>query len=211
MAKRRGHGEGSIFFQEDRNRWVGSIDLGDDGTGRRRRASVTGKTKTAVRDKLRAMQHQVEAGLPVADGGLTFGSFLDRWLGDVLPARTRVRSSKTVDNYRWAVERHLKPALGAKRLRTLSPDDVEGLLRHLAGAGMARNSVMRVRSVAVMALKHAQRRDLVARNAAELAEMPADSRMAEEGRSLTVEQAAQLLAVAEVGLLAAPHLTGATL
>lgn len=46
---------------------------------------------------------------------------------------------------------------------------------------MARNSVMRVRSVAVMALKHAQRRDLVARNAAELAEMPADARMAEEG------------------------------
>lgn len=198
MAKRRGHGEGSIFFQEGRNRWVGSIDLGDDGTGRRRRASVTGKTKTAVRDKLRTMQHQVEAGLPVADGGLSFGRFLDRWLADVLPARAKVRSSNTLDNYRWAVERHLKPALGAKRLRTLSPDDVEGLLRHLAEAGMARNSVMRVRSVAVMALKHAQRRDLVARNAAELAEMPAGAPVAEEGRSLTVEQAASLLAVAEV-------------
>lgn len=198
MAKRRGHGEGSIFFQEGRSRWVGSIDVGDDGTGRRRRASVTGKTKTAVRDKLRAMQHQVEVGLPVADGGLSFGRFLDRWLADVLPARTKVRSSNTIDNYRWAVERHLKPALGAKRLRTLSPDDVEGLLRHLAESGMARNSVMRVRSVAVMALKHAQRRDLVARNAAELAEMPAGAPVAEEGRSLTVDQAASLLAVAEV-------------
>ena len=116
----------------------------------------------------------------------------------MLPPRTKVRSSNTVDNYRWAVERHLKPALGATRLRTLSPDDVEGLLRHLAEPGMARNSVMRVRSVAVMALKHAQRRDLVARNATELAEMPAGAPVAEEGRSLTVEQAARLLAVAEV-------------
>jgi hypothetical protein len=33
---------------------------------------------------------------------------------------------------------------------------------------MARNSVMRVRSVLVMALKHAQRRDIVARNVAAL-------------------------------------------
>lgn len=197
MAKRRGHGEGSIFFEEARARWVGTVDLGNDGTGKRRRAKVTGRTKTEVRDKLRAIQRAAEAGLPVGDGATTFGSYLDRWLADVLPARAKVKSSNTVDNYRWAVERHLKPALGSKRLRALSPEDVEGLLSGLADAGMARNSIMRVRSVAVMALKHAQRRELVARNAAELAEMPAGARPPAEGRSLTVEQAARLLAVAE--------------
>lgn len=208
MAQRRSHGEGSIFFEEARSRWVGTVDLGHDGTGKRRRAKVTGRTKTEVRDKLRALQHQAEAGLPVGDGAVTFGSYLDRWLTDVLPARAKVRSTNTVDNYRWAVERHLKPALGAKRLRALTPEDVETLLRRLADDGMARNSVMRVRSVAVMALKHAQRRDLVARNAAELAEMPATARAAEEGRSLTVDQAAQLLAVAEADPLGPLVVTG---
>lgn len=197
MAKRRGHGEGSIFFEEARSRWVGTLDLGNDGTGKRHRAKVVGRTKTEVRDKLRDLQRAAEAGLPVGDGALTFGAYIDGWLADVLPARGRVKSSNTVDNYRWAVERHLKPALGAKRLRSLTPEDVESVLRRLAEDGMARNSVMRVRSVAVMALKHAQRRDLVARNAAELAEMPATARAPEEGRSLTVDQAGQLLAVAE--------------
>jgi integrase len=197
MASRRSHGEGSIFFEAARNRWIGTVDLGLDGTGKRRRAKVTGRTKSQARDKLRAVQRQAEAGLPIGDGGLTFGAFLDRWLADVLPARSRVRSSNTVENYRWAVERHLKPALGAKRLRALTPEDVEGVLRRLAADGMAQNSVMRVRSVAVMALKHAQRRDLIARNAAELAEMPAGAKAPEEGRSLTVEQAARLLTVAE--------------
>ena len=62
---------------------------------------------------------------------------------------------------------------------------------------MARNSVMRVRSVAVMALKHAQRRDLVARDAAELAEMPVAVRPASEGRSLNLVQARRLLAEAK--------------
>ena len=196
-SNRRSHGEGSIFFEAARNRWVGTVDLGLDGTGKRRRAKVTGRTKSQARDKLRAVQRQAEAGLPIGDGGLTFGAFLDRWLAEVLPARPRVQSSNTLDNYRWAVERHLRPALGAKRLRALTPEDVEALLRHLAADGMAQNSVMRVRSVAVMALKHAQRRDLVARNAAELAEMPAGARAADEGRFLTVDQAARLLTVAE--------------
>ncbi len=197
MAKRRGNGEGSIFFEASRQRWVGSIELVEEVSGKRRRAKVTGRTKTAVRNKLRVLQAQANAGLPVADGGLTFGTYLDAWLSDVLPARAKVRSTNTIDNYRWAVERHLKPALGSKRLRSLTPEDIESVLGRLAAAGMARNSVMRVRSVAVMALKHAQRRDLVARNAAELAEMPAGARPPQEGRSLTVEQAGRLLAVAE--------------
>lgn len=197
MAKRRGNGEGSIFFEASRQRWVGSIELVEEVSGERRRAKVTGRTKTAVRNKLRVLQAQANAGLPVADGGLTFGTYLDAWLSDVLPARAKVRSTNTIVNYRWAVERHLKPALGSKRLRSLTPEDIESVLRRLAAAGMASNSVMRVRSVAVMALKHAQRRDLVARNAAELAEMPAGARPPQEGRSLTVEQAGRLLAVAE--------------
>ena len=144
----------------------------------------------------------------MSDGCLTFGRHLDQWLAEVLPARAKVKSTNTVDNYRWAVERHLKPALGTKRLRSLTPEDVEALLRRLADEGMARNSIMRVRSVAVMALKHAQRRDLVARNAAELAEMPARARPPEEGRSLTGEQAAQLLAVAEADPLGPLVVTG---
>lgn len=55
--------------------------------------------------------------------------------------------------------------------------------------------VMRVRAVLVIALTEAERRGLVARNAAKprLAEMPAGARPAHEGRSLTEDQARQLL------------------
>lgn len=194
MASRRSHGEGSIFREEARNRWVGTIDVGNGV--HRRRVKVTGKTKTAVRERLKVLQRQSDAGLPVAGGSLGFGEFLDQWLLHVLPARSSVKSTNTIDNYRWAVEKHLRPTLGRKTLRNLSPEDVEAVLRSMANAGLARNTVMRVRSVAAMALKHAQRRDLVARNVAELAEMPANARPVGQGRSLTVEQAGQLLEAA---------------
>jgi len=105
---------------------------------------------------------------------VTLGDFLEHWLAEVLPARSRVQAKSTVTNYRWAAGHAIK-GLGRHRLNELTPEDVETLLRHLADEGMARNSVMRVRSVLVMALKHAQRREIVARNVAELSEMPTSS------------------------------------
>lgn len=192
---RRGHGEGALFYEEDRDRWVALVELPPDGSGRRRRRKVTGRTKTDARRKLRRLQRRLEDGLPTGDGSMTLGDFLERWLTDVLPARSQVQAKSTVTNYRWAAS-HAIRGLGRRRLNELSPENVEALLRHLADEGMARNSVMRVRSVLIMALKHAQRRDLVARNVAELSEMPTSARDPRSGRSLTPEQARHLLDVA---------------
>ncbi len=48
-ARRRGHGEGAIYRDEARGRWVGQIDLGMGLNGKRRRPKVFGRTKTEVR------------------------------------------------------------------------------------------------------------------------------------------------------------------
>jgi integrase len=192
MATRR-YGEGSVFFDEGRDRWVGRLDLEPDpATGNRRRRTVIGRTRAEVLRKLDAIKAEQKAGVS-SDGSLTFGQFLERWLSDVLPARSRVKSRNTQDNYGWAVERHLSPALGQVKLSQLTPEHVEGLLRSMAERGLRRNTIGRVRSVAVMALRHGQRRSLVVRNAAELAEMPADARSPEEGRSLTADEGHALL------------------
>ena len=156
---------------------------------------MTGRTKSDARRKLRQLQRRLEDGLPTGNGSMTLGDFLERWLTDVLPARSQVQAKSTVTNYRWAAG-HAIRGLGRRRLGELTPENVEALLRHLADQGMARNSVMRLRSVPVMALNHAQRRDLVARNVAELSEMPTSARDPRSGRSLTPEQARQLLDVA---------------
>lgn len=193
---RRGHGEGALFYEEDRDRWVGLLELPPDGSGRRRRRKVTGRTKTDARRKMRQLQRRLEDGRPTGDGSMTLGDLIERWLVDVLPARSRVQAKSTITNYRWAAG-HAIRGLGRRRLNELTPENVEALLRHLAEEGMARNSVMRVRSVLVMALKHAQRREIVARNVAELSEMPTSARDRRSGRSLTLEQAHHLLDVAK--------------
>ncbi len=63
-AGRRGNREGSVFRRASDRRWVGelSLDYGMDGKPRRRR--VTAKTRQEVLAKLRALQRQIDDGLP---------------------------------------------------------------------------------------------------------------------------------------------------
>jgi integrase len=93
-------------------------------------------------------------------------------------------------------------------MMAMSVDDVEAVLRSMAARGLARNSVMRARAVLVLALTHAERRDLVVRNVARLAEMPVGATAPREGRSLTVEQARTLLDAAAGDRLEALWLCG---
>lgn len=201
-SARRAHGEGSIFFEPERDRWVGLITLPEDGSGKRRRSKVVGTSKTDVRRKLSALRKAVDDGVPTGHGGLTVSALLDMWLTTALPARARVKSRNTLDIHRWAVEQ-ARPIIGAKTLRSLAPEDVERVLAGLVARGLAPRTVLLVRSSLVMALRWAQRRKLIAWNAAELAEVPANPRQAKVGRSLNLDEAKALLDTAKTHPLGA--------
>jgi hypothetical protein len=62
-ARRRGHGEDSIYLDVARGRYVGAVSLGYGPNGRRIRRKVTGKTKQEVRDKLKVLHAEVDSGL----------------------------------------------------------------------------------------------------------------------------------------------------
>jgi integrase len=200
----RPYGDGSVFWDERRRRWVGIFTSGRDASGKRLRHKVLARSKTEARAKLRALQHQAADGRPLPNAAIRVGPFLDRWLTEVVEAKGS--SPNTVDNYRWAVDHHIKPALGTTRLRDLTPDDVDGLLRAKNDAGLAHSSLMRIRAVLIQALRHGERYGYVSRNVAQLVDLPRAPRR--EGRSLTVEQAKDLLAAAKGERLEAAVICG---
>ena len=59
QARRRGHGEDSIYFDATKNRYVGAVSVGWGPDGKRLRRKVRGKTKQEVRDKLRALHQEL--------------------------------------------------------------------------------------------------------------------------------------------------------
>ena len=201
-AKRRTSGEGGLY--RDGNLWIGSVDLGRGPDGRRRRAKVKARTQREARAKLAELRRRVDDGLPIGDQRTTVADYLADWVEHRLPAS--VKSPNTVDSLRWAVHRHLVPALGARRLRDLTADDVEDMLRERAAAGMSGSSLRRIHSTLTRALRAAERRGLVTRNVAALVDTPAGPET--RARSLTVEQAGSLLAAARGHRLEAAWVTG---
>jgi integrase len=186
---RRGRGDGAVFFEADRGRWVGLLDLGRNGDGKRIRRKVTGSTANEARDALRKLRDEIEAGVRARNGNLTVEAFLLGWLEREVPKFAK--SVNTRDNYAWAVRHHLVPGLGSHRLAKLTADHVDDLLEARAARGMAKNSLRRIRAVLVTALDHADRRELVRRNVARLTTTP-DGRFSER-RSLSAAEALVLL------------------
>lgn len=177
---RRGHGEGSVY-KETRTRptkdgpvvvtlWVATVeDERDPMTGTRRRVKVRAKTKAAAMEKVRAHQKRLDAGVR-EDARLTVGQFMADWLAVVITARV---AHSTYLNYRNAVNIHIVPALGRYKVRDLKPEHVDRFLKAKADAGVAKRYVSRMRCILTDALDHAERRQLVSRNAGRLSIMPA--------------------------------------
>src|SRR3954449_9452980 len=63
MGSRRGQGEGSIYYRKDRECWCAMVNLGGDGSTRKRKA-IFGKTRREVADKLKAVLHDHQQGRP---------------------------------------------------------------------------------------------------------------------------------------------------
>lgn len=190
MSKRRAHGEGSIYLDANRDRWVGTLDVGrDPASGSRRRVKVTGDSRADVAKRLRARRQAIQAG-DTAPATMSVADLLDQWEGAVVATMTPNTARDNSDHARAA-----RAGLGAVRLVDLRAHHVETFLTARADAGLSRSVVRRSRFTLARALRWGQRRDLVARNAAELSEMPPTPPPA-EGRALTAPELRQLLSKA---------------
>lgn len=103
---RRGNGEGGIGRRSD-GRWEARVTL-PTPTGRPRRKSLYGKTRSEVTGKLTRALSEVQQGAGlVRDERLTVGDYLNSWLDNSVKPNVRAR---TYQLYEMIVRRHLVPA-----------------------------------------------------------------------------------------------------
>lgn len=191
--RKRGHGEGTIF-QKPNGRWVAQVSAGFSPNGKRKRLKRTARTKTEAKALLRAMQREIEDGLPSARADMTVNELLDHFENTVLAGKEL--SQNTIANHQWALDKHLRPGLGQAKLRTLTVSDVEQFLSSTSQRhALSKSSLNRLRSTLTRAIREAQRRDWVHRNVADLAHTPAGKTSVR--RSLTHDEIAALLSAAE--------------
>ncbi len=189
MGRRRGNQEGSIYQRASDGRWIGAVTVADTGWGATSRKTVSSTTRNGALRKLRELQCQLDDGLSPPDASMTVAQLLERWHADVLRHQVARTAS---DNYKSVADHHIVPVLGRKKLKELTPGDVDRLMAQKLEAGLSVSTVRRIRSVLAQALTQGVRWGSVNRNVASLTR--GTRQMRREGRTLTPSQARTLLA-----------------
>lgn len=138
MAKKQPNGNGSIrkttrvIGGKTYTYWEGRYTDGYDlGTGKQRQKSIYGKTQKEVQQKLKQITMEIDSGKYVEPSKIALSTWLDTWMSEY----TGDKKYLTVKNYRHSIETHIKPKLGAVKLKDLTPPMIQSFYNELARSG----------------------------------------------------------------------------
>jgi integrase len=160
MKKRR-NGEGTFYFDEKRERWIGQISV-LDSNGNSKRKKVYGKTQREAQKSAKQLIAMYEAGARSLDRNMTIMGFGEYWLNRVLPDRDLADSTKS--SYAFVAKQYVFPVWGSQRLCDLRVMDVENGLGRLVKQGLHHGTVKQAKSALSQIFIEAMRQELVTNN-----------------------------------------------
>jgi len=214
VRRGRANGEGSIYPYK--NGYAAYVWV-TTPTGERKRKYVYGPTREAVHEKWVKLQAMGAQG-PMPTTTPTVADYLAYWLAEVIKPS---RELETYAYYESMTRLHIIPGVGKKRLDRLTVRDVQSWLNKLPGVCqccnqgkdarrteskrrccarseccgeyLSRRTIEAARNTLRAALNHARGEELISRNAAGMARLPAARKTTRRGKSWTVEEAKRFL------------------
>lgn len=164
---RRGNGEGSIYFREDKGLWCSSVTVGWDEKGKQKRRILYAKTREELLSKKRELENSIDLGTYTEPSKMTVTEFLDSWFEIY---RTSLRSSTHVRN-QGILRNHVIPAIGSIYLNKLTPLKLQHLYNSKLNEGQSPRSVRNMHFILHKAFEQAVRWGYLNRNIADLVEL----------------------------------------
>ena len=177
MAKRRGHGEGSITKRKD-GKWQGSVLLGyTSEAGKPKRKYFYGDTRKEVQQKIAETALQVQTGAFREPSKLTVAEWFTTWLNDYMKLSLR---ATTWESYKYQVNGHIIPALGNLKIVQLQTAHIQRLYNEkLQGGrldgkegGLTPKSVRYIHTVIHSCLAQAKKEGLLTVNPSDAVRLP---------------------------------------
>lgn len=201
--KKRTDGEGSIYYDEARGKFIGALVVGyRDGKPVRRKVSAN--TKSGAATKLRELREEHQATtLPVGKVA-SVEQWMNYWLNNI--AARKVGELTLNNSYRQKVRDYIIPLLGHHRLDRLTPDLIEEAWNYLADVGnpkkddpdpLSANTVHQTHAILRRALKVAVQRKRLASNPAGADSMDAPPAEDRDIDPLTMKEARAVLEAAK--------------
>lgn len=184
---RRPRGEGGLYWDATRKRWIAERTVDYDARGKRVVRRGMGTSRTAATRELQRRVKEYEAGLTTESEFYTVHEAVEEWLMSGLADV----DENTERKHRDLCTNHVLPHLGGRRLRDLRAIEVDQWLRSLR-TELSTDSLRMVRSCLNRAVREAMVRGYVDRNVVEVTRTP----RGKEGRpskAFTLEQTQAVL------------------
>lgn len=146
-------------------------------------------TKRDAQSVLNQMLVKRDKGALIAPQRLTLSEYLDKWKEKALRGRV---SPRTFAGYESSLERYVLPALGEKRLTSVTPWDIQGVYADMSARGLSARTIRHTHVVVKNALKQAVRWRMLPSNPAGSVDLPQVDQ-AQKLRALTTEQVTRFL------------------
>lgn len=186
--RRRGSGEGTVFFDQRRGKWVAQLSVPDPVRGRLRRISRVADTQREALKLLQKLREEHERGVLAHGRPPTLAQFLHQWLEGRRPSLR----PRTYDGYESIVRVRIVPALGRLPLDKVTPPVLQAFASRLLEQGLSAQSVQNTYRLLHRAFADAVKWGLLGRNPCDLVTPPRVGRT--QPRTLTVADVARLFA-----------------
>lgn len=188
-TRRRARGEHSVYWSDERQRYVAVATVGYNAQGKRIVRKATATSESAALKALRKRVRDFEAGLTKGSEHYRVGQAVEDWLDHGQGAN----SEATIARARSLCETHVIPQLGGRKLRELRADEVDAWLKDRA-EHLASSTLRRVHQYLSNSVRRAMYRGLAERNVVELCTTPKGKKPGRASKSLTKKQSSDVLA-----------------
>ncbi len=122
--KKRNNGEGSIFFNEKRQRWVGSVTV-----AKGKRKTVYGKTMREVREKILEIKSDVSNGMYCDKSEVTVAMFIQAFIDR--ESSFNLIKNNTYIRKRESLKKIKKHYIADMPIQSVKPSDVDNFLQDI--------------------------------------------------------------------------------
>ena len=167
MARKRSHGEGSVWKLKN-GMWRGQLMDGYTDGGKKNIISFSGETRGEVLEKLRDYQNKKDAHIHV-DKKLTLSNWADLWYCDY---KSQVQAS-TYSGYQYTLK-IIKEQMGTQTLCDVLPIDINRFMDFLVASNYSLSQIRKCRTMLIQIFDAADANGLVAGNPARKAKIIRD-------------------------------------
>ncbi len=149
-TKKREYGNGSIYFVEKENVWIGAYTAGRKPNGRPDIKKVRGRTEAEARRKLNALIDELKKTDYVYVQRDTFSAYITTWLTTVKKLELK---EKSYDRLEQTINDDVIPHIGAIQLAALSTEDVQKMVSDMVEKGKGYSTIKKAYDAVNASLK----------------------------------------------------------